>query len=111
MEDKAWDKIVDAIDEKFGITHHGRTQEPLEDRSDLIQKIAFIEFSKGGQDYRFERVSRPAIIDKRSHYHKAASGGIRYENVYDPDTVAHQTKLYRKDSGQWEPIDPSELAL
>lgn len=111
MEDTAWDKIVDAIDAKFGVNRHGRTQEPLEDRTDLVAKIAFIEFSKSGQDYRLERISRPAIIDKRSHYHKAASGGVRYENVYDQDTITHQTKMYRRSGDDWEPIDPSELAL
>lgn len=111
MEDVSWDKIVDAIDEKFGLNRHGKTQEPLEDREDLVQHISFIEFTRAGQDYRLERVSRPAIIDKKSHYHKAASGGIRYQNIYDPEQIAHQTKMYRKSGDSWEPIDPSELAL
>lgn len=110
-DDTGWDKIVDAIDSRFGVTHHGRFKRPLEDRNDLEEMIAFIEFPKGGEEYRFERISRPAIIDKKSHYHKAASGGIRYENVYDPDTIAHQTRLYRKGDVDWEPIAAEELAL
>lgn len=111
MEDIAWDKIVDAIDSRYGLDRHGRNQEPLEDRTDLMQNIAFIEFTRNGQEYRLERVSRPAIIDKKSHYHKAASGGIRYENVYDTDTIAHQTKMYRRNGSEWAPIEADELGL
>ncbi len=111
MEDVSWDKIVDAIDEKFGLNRHGRTEEPLEDRADLKANISFIEFTRSGQDYRLERVSRPAIIDKKSHYHKAASGGTRHENVYDVNQITHQTKMYRHSGDDWESIDPSELAL
>ncbi len=110
-DDHGWDKIVDAIDTRFGLTKHGRLTEPLEDRTDLERHIAFIEFERAGNDYRMERVTGPAIIDKKSHFHKAASGGIRYENIYDTTNVSHKTNLYRRESGEWELVDPEELAL
>lgn len=111
QDDRGWDKVVDAIDGRYGIEHHGRLTEPLEDRPDLERHIAFIEFEKEGRPYRLERVTAPAVVDKKSHYHKAASGGIRYENVYDKDQLSHKTNVYRKDGEDWELIDPTELGL
>ena len=110
-DDIGWEKIVDAIDAKFGVDRHGRETKPLEDRADLTQTVAFIEFTRSGEDYRFERISRPSIMDKRSIYHKAATGGIRYENVYDTDNTTHLTKLYRKSGESWQAIEMDELAL
>jgi hypothetical protein len=110
-DDRGWDKVVDAIDERYGLTNHGRTTEPLEDRTDLERHIAFIEFEKGGHAYRLERVTAPAIVDKKSHYHRAATGGTRVENVYDKDELSHKTNFYRKDGEEWELLDPSDLQL
>ncbi len=111
QDDHGWDKVVDAIDARYGIEHHGRVTEPLEDRTDLERHIAFIEFEKEGRPYRLERVTSPAIVDKKSHFHKAASGGIRYENIYDTENMSHKTNLYRKGTDEWELIDPTELQL
>ncbi len=111
MEDSGWDKIVDAIDAKFGIADHGRTSEPLEDRPDLTNAIKFITFIKDGTAYKLERVTGPAITDRKTHYHKAAGGNVRFENIYDPDEVSHKTNLYIKRGDEWEPLDPTELSL
>lgn len=112
MQDTGWDKIVDAIDAKFGIAEHGRYSEPLEDKPDLEQQIRFICFNRGGQRYKLERLAHPAIIDRKTHYHKAAGGGVRYENIYDPQNTSFKTKFYRQsDDGEWTEIDPGQLAL
>jgi hypothetical protein len=111
QDDRGWDKIVDAIDVRFGIDKHGRFTEPLEDRADLERHVAFIEFEKSGEPYRLERVASPAILDRKTHYHKAAGSDVRYENVYDPDDISFKTNLYHKNGTEWELVDPSELQL
>jgi hypothetical protein len=111
MDDNGWDKIVDAIDTKFGINKHGRRTEPLEDRPDLEQKVSFIEFEKGGETFKMERIAHPAIADRKTHYHKAAGGGVRFENVYDTENVSFKTALFRKDGDDWVEIEAGELAL
>ena len=109
--DPGWDKIVDAIDVRFGIDRHGRRQEPLPDNQELTQTITFIEFQKGGQTYRMERIARPAVTDRKSIYHKAAGSGVRFENVYDPDATTFRTQLLKQAGDDWEEVDPTELAL
>lgn len=110
-EDKAWDRIVDAIDTKFGVDSHGRTTRPLDDAQDLIETVAFITFERAGEHYKLERVQGPAIIDRKTIGARRAGATVHYQNVYDPTETSFHTNLYRKSGGDWESIDASELGL
>ena len=113
MNDTGWNKIVDAIDTKFGLTDHGKKTEPLEDRHDLSRTVHFIVFEKSGQEYKIERVTGPAIIDRKSIHAKSATSTVRFENVYDPDPeeTMHKTNFYRRDGADWELISPDDFQL
>ncbi|HSX48189.1 MAG TPA: hypothetical protein VLF41_01645 [Candidatus Nanoarchaeia archaeon] len=111
QDDPGWDRIADAIDAKFGITKHGKRTEPLEDNTELEQQVSFIQFEKDGEEFMMERIASPAILDRKTHYHKAAGSGVRYENVYDPEAVSFKTRLLKRDGDEWEEISPDQLAL
>lgn len=111
VEDPGWDRIVDAVDSRFGITNHGRYNEPLEDKPELQQHVSYIVFKKDGQTYKMERLAKPAIIDKKSHYHKTIGSGVRFENIYDPEQISFVTRCYLKDGDNWQPVEASELAV
>lgn len=111
MNDTGWDRIVDAIDTKFGIIKHGKRTEPLEDNNDYEQQVSFIQFEKDGQDYMMERIAAPAIVDRKSHYHKSAGTGVRFENIYDPEQISYKTRLSKKSGDDWEEITPDQLSL
>jgi predicted NUDIX family phosphoesterase len=111
ITDPGWDRIVDAIDGRFGIIDHGRYKEPLEDKPELDQQVSYVTFKKNGQTYKMERVARPAIIDKKSHYHKSIGSGVRFENIYDADQTTFITHCYVKAGDDWEPVEASELAV
>jgi hypothetical protein len=110
-DDRGWDKLVDAVDLKFGLSDHGRYEEPLPDRSDLTQKVQFVVFDRAGQTFRMERVTGPAILDRKTHYHKAAGQANRIEIVYDEHETAHRTNFYEKRGDDWVPISVEDLAL
>lgn len=110
-DDRTWDRLVDAVDAKFGIDDHGRLTEPLEDRSDLTQKVQYVVFDRDGVTFKMERVTGPAIIDRKTHYHKGAGTANRIENIYDENDVSHRTNFYKKQGSDWEPITIEELAL
>ena len=110
-DDKGWDKLVDAVDLKFGIINHGRKTEPLEDRPELTQAVQFITFERDGKTYKMERVTGPAVIDRKSHYHKAAGSTVRFENVYDENETSRKTNFYVKAGDDWQPVSLEELAL
>ncbi len=111
-EDRAWDRIVDAIEAKFGIKTHGRTTRPVEEGSDLIEKVAYITFTRDGQDFKLERVEGPAIIDRKTIGAKRAGAVTHIQTVYDPTETSFKTNLFRKDeNGEWQPLDPAALGL
>lgn len=111
MNDSAWENLVDVIDMKFGIAQHGRKTEKLEDNHDLTQMVEFIEFTKGGEDFRAERITKPAVLDRKSIGGRSAHATLRYQNVYDPKETTSKVHFFRRDGADWQPIEPTELAL
>ncbi len=109
--DATWDRLVDAVDLKFGIADHGRSTEKLEDHPDLTQKVQFVTFAREGTTYKMERITGPAIIDRKTHYHKGGGGADRFENIYDPNETARRTNFYKQSGENWVPITLEELAL
>ena len=111
QEDRAWDRIVDAIDTKFGRADHGRSKRQVEDAHDLTEYISFVVFERDGERYKLERVQGPAITDRKTIGARRAGATVHMQNVYDPDEVSFRTNLYRYDGVEWEAIDPSALGL
>lgn len=110
-DDAAWDRIMDAIDAKFGISEHGRGKRPLTDAHEYEETFQFITFERSGQRLRLERTTGPAIIDRKTIGARRAGATITYQNVYDPSATSHKTHLYRFEAGDWLELDPSALEL
>jgi hypothetical protein len=111
MNESAWENLVDVIDVKFGIDDHGRKTEPLEDNHELKQTVEFIEFTKSGEQFRVERVTKPAIQDRKSIGGRGMNASVRFENVYDTSQTTSKVHFFRSQAGAWQPIEPTELAL
>ena len=111
QEDRAWDRIVDAIETKFGLSKHGRTTRPVEDAPELTEHVSFVIFSRDGETLKVERIQGPAIIDRKTMGARRAGATTRVENVYDPEEVSLRTNLYRQNGDDWDLIDPSNLGL
>jgi hypothetical protein len=110
-EDKAWDRIVDAIDTKYGLTDHGRSKRPVEDAPDLTEHVSYVVFERNGERYKLERIAGPAIIDRKTMGARRAGATVHMQNVYDPEETSFRTNLYRENGGDWDAIDPSALGL
>ncbi len=111
QDDKAWDRIVDAIDTKFGLVEHGRSKRPVEDATDLTEHVSFVIFERDGERFKVERVQGPAIIERKTMGARRAGAVTRVENIYDPHEVSFRTNLYKDDGGEWVTVDPSRLGL
>lgn len=111
MNQPAWERLVDLVDIKFGITDHGKEKLPLEDNPRLEQSIDFVCFERQGEKYRLERISRPAVLEQKSIYHRAAGSGVRFENVYDAQELSHHISLLLRKGDEWHKIDLEDLAL
>ncbi|HVQ44883.1 MAG TPA: hypothetical protein VMT30_08070 [Candidatus Saccharimonadia bacterium] len=111
QDDRAWDRIVDAVETKFGLIEHGRSKRPVEDAPDLTEYVSFVIFNRDGEKFKLERIQGPAIIDRKTMGARRAGATTRVENVYDSGEVSFRTNLYREDGADWEAIDPSMLGL
>jgi hypothetical protein len=109
--DKGWDRIVDAIDTKFGIVKHGRSERPVEDAREMTEKVAYVEFERNGERFKLERVAGPAIVDRRTIGSRRIGSDVRFQNVYDASETTFRTNFYRQDGDEWETMDPSALGL
>jgi hypothetical protein len=111
QDDRAWDRIADAIDTKYGLVDHGRSKRPVADAQHLTEYISYIVFDREGERYKVERVQGPAIIDRKTMGARRAGAVTRMENVYNADEVSFRTNLYRQEGDDWTAIDPSALGL
>lgn len=111
MNQASWERLADAVDVKFGISGHGNLERPLEDRPELTEKVNFIEFEKSGETFRLEHVTRPAIIDKKSFHGKAATSGVRFENIYDPNTLTSKVDVFRRQGDELLPVELEDISL
>ncbi|HVE80737.1 MAG TPA: hypothetical protein VNA68_01175 [Candidatus Dormibacteraeota bacterium] len=111
MNDNAWERLTDAIDIKLGITSHGKEERKLEDRPDLTAKVAYICFERNGEQYKLERITGPALVDRKTHYSHRPGEANRIENVYDTNEIGHRVVLYKQTGDEWEQQDVSSLEL
>jgi hypothetical protein len=110
-EDVAWDRMVDAIDTKFGLSDHGRLTRKLADAPELTEAVAFVVFERDGTRIKLERTNGPSIIDRKTVGARRAGADLHYENVYDPSELSRRTLVYREVDNSWEPIGIEELGL
>jgi hypothetical protein len=109
MNDAAWERLADSIDARVGIDRHGRDSRPLEDRPELTEQVEYIEFKQSGHKLRLERVTGPAIIDRKTHFSHRAGAAKRIENVYDEHEQASRVALLRHHKDGWEEVNIAEL--
>jgi len=110
MNANAWERLIDSIDATVGFDAHKKTTRPLEDKPELTETVETFEFDRGGTRFKLERISGPAVVDRKSHYSHRGGTASRLENIYDTSEIAHRETLYRQVGGQWQPQDLSSLA-
>ena len=111
QDDKAWERIADAIDLKYGIQKHGRETRPVADAHEFTEQVAFLVFERAGEKFKLERVTGPAIIDRKTIGARRAGAITRMENVYDPEETSVRTNVFRDQAGEWIPISIEDLGL
>lgn len=114
MNDEKWGNLKETLVEKFPDLKE--TKEDASSEDDLGNKIEgvkeILEFmSPDLGELRIERLTRPRIIDKKSHYSRTAMGKAQVEYVLDPEEKTHKITVYKKDefSNDWQPMElPTE---
>ncbi len=100
MNDERWYDLIEQIRTKFKVTRQ-EEQPPVHGPG----KIELIEFEGPGGPMRLERVTRPVILERRSHYSKRIGGQTSEELVYSESEFSHRVTLYRWVDGAWQEED------
>lgn len=111
QDDRAWDRIVDAVETKFGLIEHGRGKRAMEDAPDLTEYVSFVIFERDGEKLKLDRIQGPAIVDRKTMGARRSGATTRVENIYDTSEVSFRTNLLRWDGTEWESIDPGVLGF
>ncbi len=108
MSDRAWEDLIDRIDVNFGITASKKFEQPIEGERELTSTVDRIDFVRGGQPYRVERITAPAIIDRKTTYNKTGVATSTHV-VYDPQELSHKVVFYRLEGQEAVEISPEDL--
>lgn len=109
MNDRAWDNLVDQLDERFGPIGVKNIDEALPDDQHLTRQIQRLEFSTKGHDFRVERISSPRVVEQKTFYHRTGQAN-QIKNVYDEAEQTHRVAFYKKSPvGEWVETEPEQF--
>ena len=100
MNDERWYDLVERIRDKFKVTHE-EEHPPLHGPG----KVEMVEFEGPLGRLRLERVTRPAVLERRAHYSKRIGGQTSEDLVYSDSEFSHRVTLYRWVDGSWQEED------
>ena len=111
MNDRAWEELIDLIDDQYTVDKSGRHEEALEDDKKLKQFVESIEFEKDNIKYKIDRVTGPRVIDKKTFYSGHGSAN-RIQYVYDPEETSSKVVFYKQlPDGHYNEISPEDLMM
>lgn len=111
MSDKAWEELIDLIDDQYSIDNTQKEEMPLEGEKKLKQVIESIEFEKDNVKYKIERTTGPRVIDKKTFYSGHGSAN-RTQYIYDPEETSTKVAFYKQlQDGYYNEISPEDLML
>ena len=108
MSDRAWEDLIDRIDIHFGILNSRKFDQPIEGDNRLVSHVDQVDFEKDAKQYRVERISSPAVIDKKTTYSKTGVA-TRTQVVYDEDELTNKVAFYQLNGDDVNEISPEQL--
>jgi len=109
MSDKAWEELIDLIDNKFTIDKTESHEDHIEGEPKLKNKTESIFFEKDNVKYRIDRIVGPRIVDKKTFY-SGHSTANHSKYIYDPDETSSKVVFFMQlADGNYNEISPEEL--
>lgn len=116
MNDEKWADIVNLIDQKFEVLDKTREESSIgddfeEDKAKEVVENVFFVGPMGKM--KVQRITRPIIIDKKSHYTKRMGTSAKTETIYSKNEFSHKFKAFKWDSidNDWVEIEARNFEL
>jgi hypothetical protein len=106
MNDEKWDSLLSEIEDKFGFK--SRNKKPLAPGPGEIETV---EFDGPAGPMRLERVSKPVVLDRKTHYSKRIGSATTEEYQYSETDKYHRVRLLRWNNleGNWMEVDLDKM--
>ena len=99
MNEGMWEDLLLRLEDKVGPLKVEKLSETRTDDigQNIVSNIERIEFELGGNTLRVEKVTKPLILDKKTHYTHTAGARASVEYVLSEDETTTHIKAYRLD--------------
>ena len=112
MNTEKWEKIIYQIEEKFGVDRHEFEDfvvgETLQGKK-IMGKKEIVEFKSPFGKMKFEKITKPKIIDKKILTSKRIGGRAAVDYIWSDTEESSFIKIYKEDNGVWGEVNPESL--
>jgi hypothetical protein len=107
MTDEKWNDLLDTLSQKFDLKRESEETITKDDiGNEMLNEIDRVSFDSPMGGFKIERITRPVILDKKTHYsHTAGTKGL-VEYILSPTEKTHKVTVYKKgETGNWEELN------
>ena len=115
MTEERWKKIIDKVEQKFGIIK--RYQEDfLVDETSQSEKIYgkkdIILFKSPLGKIKLELIKKPRVLDRKVLHSKRIGGRVAMNYVYSKEDFVSRLEIYKEnEKGEWEIVMPNSFNI
>jgi len=100
MHPDKWPEIKEKILGNFEVL-----DQATEKNEERREETEIIEFKGPQGKMRLEWITRPKVLDKKTHYSNRIGGDVQVDYVYSEDEKTHTLKVFQEDTqGNWQEI-------
>ncbi len=115
MQDRAWEGLLDRLEDKFGSVQIKKREDVRSDDrgNELKSQVDYVEFTMPEGKFRVERITSPLILDKKTHYSHTAGARADIEYVLSETETTSKMKVFRYDEDQddWMEVQAPNIAF
>jgi len=102
MHPDKWPEIKEKIKSSFAVS-----AERLEKNEERSEQTEILEFQGPLGKMKVEWISRPKVLDTKTHYSNRIGSNVQVDYVYSSDELTHTLKVYKWDEalGDWQKVE------
>ncbi len=106
MHPDKWPEIKEKILKNFAVL-----DQRLEENKETRETKEIIEFNGPLGKMKLEWLTKPKVLDKKTHYSNRIGGEVTVDYVYSPSETVHTLKVYRWDqlNSDWTELEADKF--
>ena len=105
MNLEKWGDIKEKIKSDFEVLDESVIKD-----EERFEETETIEFNGPMGKMKVQWITRPKVLDKKTHYSNRIGSSVSVDYVYSDDEVTHTFKVYKAEGESWQEINASAFA-